>query len=109
MTVNTYSSHHHNLDAEISTRVGIALSLQQREALRKLDFTVADGIVRLSGQVNSFHERQIAIAVIGRVVGVRYVIDEIRVAEILSLPAKGEAKENCAIALWRSSKLAAGF
>jgi osmotically-inducible protein OsmY len=66
-------------DAELLTRVGIALTLRQRSSFRQIVVEVAAGVVTLKGQLPSFFDRQLAAETTRRVAGVREVRDQLSV------------------------------
>lgn len=66
-------------DADLLTRVGIALTLRLRHTLHAVHIHVENGTVTLRGMVPTFYDRQLAIEVTRRVAGVRRVLDEIAV------------------------------
>lgn len=67
-------------DADLLTRVGIALTLRLRHTLHAVHIQVDKGTVTLRGMVPTFYDRQLAIEVTRRVAGVYRVFDEITVA-----------------------------
>jgi BON domain len=69
-------------DADLLTRVGIALTLQFRSSLRSVHAVVVDGEVTLSGILPSFHDRQLAIALVRHIAGVRRVHDRLIDGEV---------------------------
>ena len=74
-------------DDELATRVRLFLGTQRFAALRRLDIGAQNGSVAVDGAVESFYERQLAIACVRRVAGVRQIIDRIVVAEEFHVPA----------------------
>ena len=68
-------------DAELLTRVGIALTLRQRSSFRQIVVEVAAGVVTLRGEIPSFFDRQLAAESARRVFGVREVRDQLCVVE----------------------------
>jgi len=66
-------------DAELFTRIGIALALRQRAALRRIQIAVVDGCITLRGEMPSFFDKQLAIESTRRVAGVIQVKDELSV------------------------------
>ena len=68
-------------DADLLTRVGIALTLRQRSSFRQIVVEVVAGVVTLRGNIPSFFDRQLAAETARRVVGVRQVRDELRVVD----------------------------
>jgi BON domain len=75
---------------DLFTRIGIALTRQQRPALRKLDYRIEQTNVTLSGTVTSVYERQLAVTVVSKVAGVTRVVDELQIPEsnTTNAPAK---------------------
>lgn len=69
-----------SVDADLLTRVGIALTLRLRHTLHAVHIHVDQGTVTLRGLVPSFYDRQLAIEVTRRVAGVQRVLDELTVA-----------------------------
>lgn len=67
-------------DAEILTRVSIALILLQRPALRSVEPSVLNGRVTLRGALPSTADCLLAVEAIRRVAGVRGVVDRLRIA-----------------------------
>lgn len=67
-------------DAELLTRVGIALALQFHASIRNLHPEVHNGEVTLSGRLPGERERLLALALIGRVAGVRRIHGTVSVA-----------------------------
>jgi BON domain len=80
MNMNTPTSHLDIYDAELITRIGIALNLQQSHSLRNLTYNVEHGVVTVRGRVASYHERQLTLQVIQHIVGVEAVHDELEIA-----------------------------
>jgi osmotically-inducible protein OsmY len=68
-------------DAELLTRVSIALTLRQRASFRLIVIEVAAGVVTLKGNIPSYFDRQLATETTRRVVGVRAVRDELHVRD----------------------------
>ena len=67
-------------DAELLTRVGIALTLRMPLTSQQVHPLVAGGEVTLQGELRSYYDRQLAIEITRRVAGVRRVRDELTVA-----------------------------
>jgi osmotically-inducible protein OsmY len=65
-------------DTELSNRVQSSLGTLRLVA-RNIDAKVGKGAVVVEGTVRSFYERQLAIACVRRVAGVRQVVDLIHV------------------------------
>lgn len=61
----------------MAARVRIFLAAQHFPSLAKIEIEADGETIRLSGWVNSFYERQLAIACCKRVAGVRQVVDNL--------------------------------
>ena len=68
-------------DEDLSTRIRRFLGTLRLAAVRSIEVEASSGLVTVEGTVGSFYERQLAIACIQRVAGVRQVIDRIRVCD----------------------------
>lgn len=66
-------------DADVLWRVESYLDSKHFTGFRDLNVEVNDGIVTISGKVDNFHERQVALNSCRRVAGVLQLIDEIQV------------------------------
>lgn len=66
-------------DADLRTRLAIALGARQRNAWRVVRIATTNGVVRLEGIVPSFHDRQLILAVTQHVAGVMRVEDELKI------------------------------
>lgn len=66
-------------DADLLTRVGIALTLRLRHTLRSIHVSVDNGVVTLRGVLPTFYDRQLAIEITRHVAGVLQVKDELTV------------------------------
>ncbi len=76
-------------DEDVRSRVSRFLNSRHFPAFRHLDISVEHGAVTLTGEVQSYYEKQIAMTSCQHVVGVLSLTDEIRVrGEIESVPAK---------------------
>lgn len=75
------SIHNTSYDADLLTRVGIALTLRLQHTLHAVHLHVSGGTVTLRGIVPSFYDRQLAIEVTRRVAGVLKVQDELFVGD----------------------------
>ena len=73
-------------DADVEQRVRSFLNSRHFPAFRRLSVDVANGSVRLSGNLPTFYEKQVALNSCQRVAGVLHLIDEIAVS---NRPAKG--------------------
>lgn len=67
-----------SFDAELAGRVRTYL-VECRQEFRRLSIWAEQGTVRLSGRVNSFYRRQLALATAQRVDGVVRVVDDMQV------------------------------
>jgi hypothetical protein len=67
-------------DAELLTRIGIALQFLHPSANRVINASIENGVVTLTGQVPTYYDRQLAFHIVRRVAGVRLVRDELNVA-----------------------------
>lgn len=76
MTENKNNRH---LDADLLTRVGIALTMRLSHTSHAVHIQVDNGVVTLRGLVPTFYDRQLAIEVTRRVAGVLKVRDELSV------------------------------
>ena len=68
-------------DAELGSRIGIALTNQKRVGWHELFIAVRGGVVTLSGTVSTGRDRRLVNSVTGRVAGVRRIKDEVSVDE----------------------------
>jgi osmotically-inducible protein OsmY len=68
-------------DDDLVHRVRLFLETLHLPALRRVRVEVENGVVIIEGRVGSFHERQLALACVRRVAGVRQIVDNIRVVE----------------------------
>ena len=66
-------------DSDVERRIKIFLGNVGHDSLRHLQVRVSRGVALLNGRVQSFYERQLAIAACQRVPGVYQVSDEIAV------------------------------
>jgi BON domain len=66
-------------DADITTRIAIALTSHQRPGWRRIHLVVHHGAVTVLGEVTSYHNRQLIVAVTRHVAGVLHVADELTV------------------------------
>lgn len=74
------SPHHLGFgDQDVHCRVESYLESRHFPGFKDLQIDVHEGIVTLSGKVDNFHERQIAVNSCRRVAGVIRLIDEIEV------------------------------
>jgi hypothetical protein len=76
----TENKNNRSVDADLLTRVGIALTMRFSHTLHAIHIQVDNGVVTLRGLVPSFYDRQLAIEVTRRVAGVLKVRDELSVA-----------------------------
>lgn len=68
-------------DADLFTRVGIALTLRLKHTPHAVHVGVDRGTVTLRGAVPTFYDRQLAIEVTRRVAGVMRVVDKLTVPQ----------------------------
>lgn len=66
-------------DADLLTRVGIALTLRLKHVPHAVHVRIDRGTVTLRGTLPTFYDRQLAIEITRRVAGVMRVIDELTV------------------------------
>lgn len=67
-------------DEDIAIRVWEFLRRQHFRALHDLKISVTEGTLTLEGTVGSFYEKQIALTICKRTLGVQNFVDEIKVA-----------------------------
>jgi hypothetical protein len=75
----TENKNNRSVDADLLTRVGIALTMRLSHTLHAVHIQVDNGVVTLRGLVPTFYDRQLAIEVTRRVAGVLKVRDELSV------------------------------
>ncbi len=75
-------------DADVGQRVCSYLNSKHFPRFRDLTVEVARGVVTLTGRLDSFHERQVALNSCRRVAGVLELVDAITVAD----PVPGNAR-----------------
>ena len=68
-------------DATVRQRVASALNERHPTAFRSFEIKVVQGVVTLTGKVQSFYQRQIAITTCQKVAGVFSLIDEVEVQQ----------------------------
>ena len=68
-------------DDQLANRIRLFAGVLNLGAIRNLHIQVRDGTATLTGIVRSFYERQVAIACVQRVAGVRHVNDRVSVRE----------------------------
>lgn len=74
--------HHDPLaDRDLERRVQQFLAERYFSSLRSLSVDAADGQVVISGRVNTFHEKQVALNSCRRVAGVRSLVDQMSVVD----------------------------
>lgn len=73
-------------DEQLAARSRLFLANQPLAALRRLVISARNGLVTVDGDVGSYYERQLAIACVQRVAGVRRVIDHILVVQEAVVP-----------------------
>lgn len=91
-------------DADLLTRVGIALTLRLSHSSQSLNVSVFKGTVTLRGAMPSFYDRQRAIEITRRVAGVLRVVDELSVSTPQPVnPVSGNAQRNAATSALRGA------
>jgi len=65
-------------DADLARNVRLVLSTN-RNGYRRIRIRDGEGIVRLSGSVDSYFLRQMAIALAKQTAGVRHIVDDLKV------------------------------
>ena len=73
-------------DEHLAARSRLFLANQPLAALRRLIISARNGLVTVDGSVRSYYERQLAVACVQRVAGVRRVIDHIHVVQEAVVP-----------------------
>ena len=71
-------------DEDLVDRVRLFLDILHLPALKQIQVDVEQEVVFIEGNVRSYYERQLAVACVRRVAGVRQIIDNIRVMEVES-------------------------
>ncbi len=72
---------HQNHDhADVADRARLLLASQSAPSLRRILIDVRQGRATLRGILQTYHQRQLAVALVRRVAGVIEVIDELAVA-----------------------------
>lgn len=66
-------------DRDVRFRVESYLNSKHFPSFRSLDVQVEQGIVTLTGSVENFHERQVALHTCMRVAGVLEMVDQVQV------------------------------
>jgi osmotically-inducible protein OsmY len=69
-------------DKDLQSRVVTFLSSRHFPAFRNLSVSVSDGAVHVSGKLNSFYAKQVALNTCQRVAGVLELIDKIEVDDL---------------------------
>ena len=77
--MSTLATLHMDGNAELEKRIQSFLAGLGRQSLVRLQVKASGGVVLLTGHVNSFYERQLAISACHRVAGVYEVNDSIEV------------------------------
>ena len=77
------------LDEELCQRIRLFLRTLRRAFLRQIQVEVSNGVVTIEGAARSYHERQLAVACVRRVAGVRQVMDLIVVLQDSKKPDRG--------------------
>ena len=70
-----------SVDEDLSRRIRLFLDTLRLAVLRRIHIEVEEGLVTIAGIVRSYYDRQLAVACVRRVAGVRQIVDKIRVAE----------------------------
>jgi osmotically-inducible protein OsmY len=68
-------------DADLLLRLRIALSIQRRAGWHLVRFTAQHGVVQLAGSVPAYYDRQLIIALVRHVAGVRGIKDNLSVGD----------------------------
>jgi hypothetical protein len=68
-------------DADLLLRIRIALSIQRRAGWHLVRFTARHGVVQLAGVVPAYYDRQLIVALVRHVAGVRGIEDELSVGD----------------------------
>lgn len=72
-------------DQKLAQRVERILADQHFPTIRRLSVDVYDGVVTVTGQVTTWHEKQVAISTCQQVPGVDSLVDQIDVGDYLIL------------------------
>ncbi len=72
-------------DDDVERRVTSYLSTRHFPAFRELEISVDRGSVTVSGCLNTYYEKQVALNTCRRVAGVVALVDEVSVAEELMI------------------------
>jgi BON domain-containing protein len=75
------TKHLQDSDADLSLRLRAALSVQRRAGWHLVRHTVKNGVVRLEGDVPTFYDRQLIVALVRRVAGVYGIEDNLKVGD----------------------------
>jgi hypothetical protein len=75
------TDHSNSSDADLLTRLRIALSVQRRAGWHLVRFTARHGIVQLTGIVPAYYDRQLIVALVRHVAGVRGIEDHLAVGD----------------------------
>ena len=67
-------------DLELERRVSSFLAQRNIQSLRAIRVAAKNGIIILTGKVQTFYERQLCLSCCQRVAGVLQLVDEIEVA-----------------------------
>jgi hypothetical protein len=68
-------------DADLLLRLRLALSIQRRAGWHLVRFTARHGIVQLAGVVPAYYDRQLIVALVRHVAGVRGIEDNLAVGD----------------------------
>jgi osmotically-inducible protein OsmY len=74
-------NHSISADADLLLRLRIALSIQRRAGWHLVRFTAQHGVVHLVGSVPAYYDRQLIIALVRHVAGVRGIKDNLSVGD----------------------------
>ena len=68
-------------DDDLTFRIRLFLQMHLPATVRRIEIGATDGVVTVAGCTRTFYERQLALACIQRVAGVRQVVDLLDVME----------------------------
>lgn len=78
---NQLTDHSVTDDSDLLFRLGIALSVQRRAGWHLVRFAAKHGIVQLTGVVPAYYDRQLIVALVRHVAGVRGIEDQLSVGD----------------------------
>ena len=90
-------------DEHLAAKSRLFLANQPLAALRRLIISARNGLVTVDGTVGSYYERQLAVACVQRVAGVRRVIDHILVVLETVVPQGECLNDQSPVALQKTS------